>query len=236
MEFWQVVLGLLTAIFLIFLRAAQLKSEKQKIVATRLRSYLIYWKGFVLDNDLFGIYHFGAEWNDEIREIIKKGGNSSDLVKLEKEKKKKLDDLKEFFLEKKDFVSLDDIKKIKSRLPKNHTEYLLHFLERSEQNIIDGKTFISDEEASNLGVHNARVSIELKMKLTSLQSNALSLLNQALLNPAKFQMQDYIDEIIKISWDGIIVSKNIDYLSNKVDFYTNKNIFELSLLNLKGEL
>ncbi len=236
MEYWQVVLGLLTAIFLVFLRGAQLKADKQKVVSTRLRSYLMYWRGVILENDLFSIFYVGTEWNKEISEILSNGGDASDLVALEAEKKKTLEALKAAIENGEIKISKEDLEKALKRLPDNFSDYILQYIQKYEQNLLEGKTFITDEEASQLGIHMAHVSIELKMELVSLINSGLGLFVVALSNLEDFDLAEYSNDVAKIAWKGIVVSKHIDTLSNRIDSYAEKSVFELALLNLLGKL
>lgn len=238
MELWQIILGVLTAAFLIFLKNAHSKAHKQKIVATRLRSYLLYWQGFVLDNNLFGIFHEGIKWNKEISQILKNGGKAEDLVALKDEKKKELDELKEQIVTESDKTKIDKdaIQKLITKLPQNATEYILQYAHRNEQNLVDGKTFISDDEACYLGVYVAQISIELKMNLISLFNSVIGLLIYVLSNIEDFDLKEHADDIVKLVWNGIVISKHIDTLTKEVEFFTKQSIFDLTMKNLRSEL
>lgn len=198
MPLWQIILGVLTAAFLIFLKNAHLKAHKQKTVATRLRSYLLYWQGFILDNDLFGIFQMGIEWNKEIDQILKDGGGAKDIVALENEKKKELDKLEKQIVTDSDKLKIDKdaIQKTLKKLPQNTTEQILQYAHRYEQNIVEGKTFISDEEACQLGIYVAQLSIELKMNLIQLISSGLGLLIVILSNPEEFDLKEHANDIV----------------------------------------
>ena len=238
MILWQIILGVLTAAFLIFLKNAHSKAHKQKIVATRLRSYLLYWQGFILDNDLFGIFHVGIEWNEKIDQILKVGGGAKDIVALKDEKKKELDELKKQIVAESDKAKIDKdaIQKILKNIPQNTTEHILEYARMNEQNLVDGKTFISDEEACYLGNYVAQISIELKMNLKSLMNSGIGLLLVILSNPEEFSLKEHADNIIKLVWQGIVVSKHIDSLTKKVELFTKQSVFDLTMKNLRGEL
>ena len=238
MEFWQIVVGVVTAAFLIFLRNAHIKAQRQKVIAIRLRSYLLYWKGFVLDNDLFGIFHMGIEWNEEIDELVKNGGGAEELVDLKNRKKKELEKLKEKIIEESGKVSLnkEDIEKILKKLPTDTAEQILQYAQRVEQNLIDGKTFLSDEDASNLGAYVSQTAIDLKMNLISMINSGMGILAILISKPNEFELKDYADEIIKLVWRGIVVSKHIDILSKKVEFFVDQSTYDLTIRNIKDEL
>ena len=221
MELWQIILGVFTAAFLIFLRNAQQKAQTQKIAATRLRSYLMYWHGFVLENDLFNIFHMGVKWNEEIQKIIEKGGSAEELVSLKDEKRKELEGLKKEIEEESEKIDIDKeaLKKAISKIPPNTSENILQYSMKTEQNIVDGKTFITDDEASCLGTYTAQTAIELKMHLISMLNSGVGLLFVVFADPEDFELKKHSDDIVKLVWKGILVSKHIDSLTKEVDFF-----------------
>jgi hypothetical protein len=91
----EILIGIVTAAFLIFFRNANLIAQRQKVTATRLKVYLENWQTVVLENDLFGIYCLGVEWNKQCQEIVKDGGSVEDLTVLYKEKAKMCSEFKE---------------------------------------------------------------------------------------------------------------------------------------------
>ena len=237
MVFWQIILGLFTAGFLIFLRNANLKAQKQKIIAIRLHSYLLYWKKFVLDNHWLGIFYMGMKWNEEIDKIIKKGQGTEALIKLKDDKKKKIDELKEEMLKESGKVKVQQaIDEMLRKSPPNAIDHMLQYVQKTGQNLVDGKTFISDEDASNLGVFIAQTTIELKMDLISMLNSVMNIIVMLSSNPEKFELKDYVDDIAKLVWKGIVVSKNIDTLSKKTDFFNQLSTFDLTMRNLRDEL
>ena len=238
MELWKIIIGLIVAVFLVFLKDAHSKAQKQLIIATRLRAYLLYWQGVVLDKDLFNIFYQGIEWNKEIDDLIKSGAGAEDLVKLKDGKKAEMEDLKEHLLSEGGLKTLsrDDIEKMLSKMPKNSTDHILGYVKTSEQNLIDGKTFISDEEASYLGVYTAQTSIELKMQLISIMNSAIGLLILALSSADEFDCKEHVDEIMDLVWKGIVVSKHIDTLTKKTNYISSLSVFDLTMKNLGGKL
>ncbi len=232
----QILVGLLTAVFLVFLRSAVLKAHKQKIVAARLSSYLEYWKNCVLEYDLFSVFYLGIEWNKEVSEIISNGGSGSELVELEKSKKSKLSELKEA-LENGELELPENLcETVFNRLPEDPLIYIASEISKTQQNIVDGKTFVSDEDVSNLDVLMARTTIELKMEVISLLGLIVGLLILMHKNQGENISKICAEDISKLVWKGIIISKHIDRLCTRLEFYQNRTIFELTTLNMKNAL
>lgn len=113
MELWKIIIGLIVADVLVFLKDAHSKAKKQQIIATRLRAYLLYWQGVVLVKDLFSIFCQGVKWNKEIADLTKCGASAEDLVKLNDDKKAEMEDFKEHLLSEDGLKALsrDDIEK-----------------------------------------------------------------------------------------------------------------------------
>ena len=238
MDLWQVIVGIFTAALLIFFRNAHVTAQKQKVIATRLRSYLLYWNGWILDNDMFNVFYLGVKWNKEIRETIKKGGGAEDFVKLKEEKKKMVDEIKEMIESEANTIKFDKETMIKAlnRLPPNTAETILQFAMKSEQNLLDGKTFISDEDASYLGIYFAQICVEMKMNLISIMNQGVGLILDFLSDSENFDLKASANELSQIIWKAVLVSKDIDTLTNRINVYTEESLFNLTLKNMGSRL
>ena len=238
MDLWQVIVGIFTAALLIFFRNAHVTAQKQKVIATRLRSYLLYWNGWILDNDMFNVFYLGVEWNKQIQETIKKGGGAKDLVKLKEEKKKMVDEIKEMIESEADTIKFDKetIVKALNKLPSNTAETILQLAMKSEQNLLDGKTFISDEDASYLGIYFAQICVEMKMNLISMMSQGVGLILEFMSDPENFDLKASAKELSQIIWKAVLVSKDIDTLTNRINVYTENSLFNLTLKNMSSRL
>lgn len=83
MEIWKILIGLITAAALIVIKEAHSKAHKQKIVSTRLHTYLTYWRKTTLENDFLGTFYIkGVIWNQELLSLIQSGASSTDLIKF----------------------------------------------------------------------------------------------------------------------------------------------------------
>lgn len=234
MSIWQVVLGILTALFAIYFRNAHRTAQKQKIIATRLRSYILHWNSWVLDMDLFNIYYLGVEWNKEIQETIKKGGHAKDLMKLEEEKKKMVDEIKEKIETEGDEIEFDKeefVRKL-SKFPKNMIDMVPQKAQIIEQNLIEGKTFISDEDASYLGKYIAQICVHLKMNLIDMIDQGTGMIVSICVDPGDFEMKKSAKEISDIIWKAILVSKDIDTLTKQIDRISSESLLSLTMKNL----
>jgi hypothetical protein len=211
-------------------------AQKQLVAATRLAGYLTHWQTWIAahDLDLFSVYYQGVKWNEEEREIRKRGGNPMEAVELTKSKKQEfLIQLKER-IEKEDF-GFDKAELVRNlqRMPKDSATRLLESSKTTSQNIIDGKTFISDEEATSLGIGFTTNCIELKMGILDLVDGATTLLLSLVSAPENFDVKSFAGEISKLLWKGILVSKNIDAIAPAARA-SSKSVVALTLQNIRN--
>jgi hypothetical protein len=236
MDIVKIILGVLATVVgtvaAFYATSSMLLAQKQLIAATRLSAYLTYWQGWILERELFGIYHLGMEWNKETLEIARKGGGPAELVKLQEEKKKFLSQVREQ-LEKGVPVDRDKLVRFVQRLPKDSIGSILEWSKTTRQNLIDGKTFISDEEAAALGVAFTNQAIALKMGIIDLVDGGTTLILSIVAAPADFEIKDSATEISQIVWKGILVSKNIDSIARGAGAIASKSVMALTLQNIR---
>lgn len=233
MELWKILFGLLTAALLIHFRGAYLRAQKQQLVATRLHSYLLYWRSWVIDNEAFSLFYIGAEWNKEIRELLKKGDGAAALVALKDKKREMIKEIRGS-IEKEDHkFDVEPLKKQLSRLPTNSVDHILKHCQQFEQNLLDGKTFVTDEDACALGPYYAQLCVDLKMNLISGANKLIGQIVLFLGAPDQFTLKDAAKEISEIFWKGILISKDIDELSNHIEKVSKHTLLELTWKNLR---
>lgn len=213
-----------------------LAAQRQKEAATRLQGYLMYWQGLVLDNDLFRVFYQGVKWNEEIIEILGKGGSAEELVNLKDEKKKLIDEIKVKLENAAEIASQEDFIREIAKLPEEIVGSFLDYRKTTRQNLIEGKTFISDGEATCLGLLVMHQSIELKMNLIALMDTAVMILLSAVNKPEEFEVKKFANEIAQAAWKGVIVSKNIDSLMKTAKGINSKSLVELTIRNMHKEL
>ena len=230
----EILVGIFTAAFLMFLRNANVTANRQKVTAVQLKAYLSYWQQQIIEHDFFSIYYFGVKWNKEIKELVKNGGSPEDIVKLNEEKKETSLKLKDAIESESPDVPFDKELIIRSieKIPKSVLDNFMAQALSSEQNLVDGKTFVSDENASHLDLYSAQVCIELKMKLIALMFPIVILMLRVAEDGESFQPKNYAQEISELTWKAILVSKDIDSLSTSIEKYISKSVFMLTLDNV----
>lgn len=235
MDALKIIIGVVASAAIFYVTSSMLLAQKQLIAATRLGGYLTYWQNWVIEHDLFGVYHEGMKWNEEDREIRKKGGGGKEGVELTNRKKQEfLVQLKES-LEKADFEpGRAEVVRNFQRMPKESASLLLENSKATRQNMIDGKTFISDEEAATLGVAFTNKCIELKMGILDLVDGATPLALSVMSAPEHFDVNSFSDEICQLVWKGILVSKNIDTIVPAARAISSKSVIALTLQNIRN--
>lgn len=212
MNLLNIVVGLLTAALLIHIRGAYVLAEKQQSAITRLHAYLLHWRSWVLENDVFPVFYLGVEWNKEIDERLARKEGAESLVALKEAKKKKIAEIKEDLEKDAPTFDVEKLKAQLANLPPNSVDHILRYNERFEQNLLDGKTFITDADSSSLGSYYAHLCVDLKMHLIELENKAIALIITVIGSPEAFSVKDSAKELSEIIWKGVLVSKDIDAL------------------------
>jgi hypothetical protein len=104
----------------------------------------------------------------------------------------------------------------------------------TRQNMIDGKTFISGEEAASLSVAFTNKCIELKIGILDLVDGATPLALSLLSAPEHFDVNSFSDEIFQLAWKGIFVSKNIDAIAPAARAMSSKSAIALTWQNIRN--
>ena len=233
MEWDDLLIAVLSAAFLVHLRGAYLFAQKQKLVATKLYSYSSFWQSFLVDNsDFFRLFYLGIEWNNEILELVRRGGQAEDMLAIKNEKRKMISEMEESIREGKNFNTQEIKEKMRRYISPFDVTTFLEFSARYKQNLLDGKTFITDEEASYLGDSYAPIVIGIKMNIVNVLDKFVGISVRYLNDPENFCLRKEANEISQIFWHGILAAKDFDLLNRHLDHIRKKNILMLTKENI----
>lgn len=230
-----IIIGVATTAVAFYFTSSMLLAQRQIIAASRLSAYLTYWQNWFLEEGLFGLYHEGIKWNKEVQEIRKRRGADvgKDLVQLQEEKKKIVTQVREALEKGGAEYGHEKIIQDLQRMPKESLSSVLEVLKTARQNLVDGKTFISDEGAATLGAAFAHTCIELKMGIIDvLDSGTMMLVTVG--TPDNFHLKDFSTSFSQIIWKGILISKNIDLLTRAAHAISSKSVLALTLQNVRN--
>jgi len=228
----NILVGILTAALLFHFRSAYLLAQRQQLVARRLRSYLLYWQGWILDSNVFKLFHVGAEWNKEIDELIKRGDGAAEMLALKEKKREMIQEIKTELEKADSSVDLSDMQKLLEKMPLNSIDHILKAGTQFQQNLLDGKTFISDDDACVLGPYGAQLCVNLKMNLLSGANKLLGQIVQFLVAPDKYSLKEASKEVSELFWTAILISKDIDALTKHIDRVSKMSLWDLTWKNL----
>lgn len=231
MDVLKIVLGAVATVLAFYVTSSMLLAQKQLVAATRLTGYLTYWQNWILEQQISKVYALGMVWNRENQEARRRGGGFGELQKLEDERKKQLDSFKQLLAEGKD-VGFDKAALVRA-IQHYSKDSIDEFARATRQNLIDGKTFITDEEATTLGVAFTTKCIELKMGITDLVDGACGLVIALMHSPDDFDIKDHSDDIAKLVWKGISVSRTIDVMARAARVISAKSVLSLTWQNVK---
>lgn len=233
---WTVLLGILAASAIFYIRSSMLLAIKQRTAAVRLEAYLNYWTTLVLDNDLFSVFYVGVKWNEEIREVIAKGGSLEDLANLTKEKKKIIEDIRKGIRESQIDIDAADIRQKLDKIPPEFMGSILDYAKQFRQNILEGKTFLSDDEAAALGRPLMSSILEMKMNIISVADSVIMIMLTFVNDPESFKLNEYENEIAQCVWKAVVISRLIDSLKKSASRVAETSVVTLTGRNMLMEL
>jgi len=234
MEVFTLISGVIVGAIIFYVRSAILLAHRQKEAAIRLLAYLYYWREWLIDHDAFALAYIGISWNEEIRELLGKGGTIEDVVNLEEEKKKIVERIQEEVSKLDISDKLPEVLAVIEKLPSDSLDKVLESMKVLRQNLIEGKTFISDSEAVSMGLHVMTKSISVKMNIISMADTILTIIFGLLADKDNFKIDRYAKEVSVIVWKGMKVSRDIDMLINIAKRESSKSIFTLVVENLNA--
>jgi len=230
MDVLKIILGTVATVLAFYATSSMLLAQKQLVAATRLNGYLTYWQNWIIEHNISKVYALGLVWNQENAEVKKRGGSVKELMKLEEQRKAQLDSIKEQ-LEKGMDIGFEKGQVMRT-LQHHSKESVEDFARLTRQSLVDGKTYISDEEATTLGVAFTIKCIELKMGIIDLVDGATSLLVVLMDDPDNFEIKEYSAEIANLIWKGISVSRGIDVVSRAARVISSKSVLSLTWKNI----
>lgn len=234
--FLTIITGVFVAIIAFYFKSCMQLAQNQKIAALRFQAYLLYWQKWVLDNNLFDVYYMGVEWNKEIIKLLKDDSEVNDFIMLENEKREIIKKIKDAIdqkdpkFDKKAF--LDQL----AKLPQDSITLILEESSKMKQNIIEGRTFLTDQEAAILGELVVGRTIELKMHILSAMDKLIFIMYNYLHDPEEYDICNSSNEISEAIWDGIIISKYIDSLTKDIQMFSRMSLVQLTKANFFKEL
>ena len=237
-KFYTVLIGVVAALVGIYFREALKQAHTQKNASSRLLAYLNYWNKNILDWDVFSIVYVGEQWRKEKIKAYSKSRSAEDILAVNEEYEAKLKELRDAIKNKDPELKFDH-KEISEKFKKFTPKVMEQFLEAQKtykQNIIEGKTFITDEEAATLGSDVADRAIHIKLRLVSLIEHGTSLLLHIAENKEKLEISDYADEIYQCLRVGILMYQDFEPIQERARQINQQSIFNLALKNMVGGL
>jgi hypothetical protein len=106
-------------------------------------------------------------------------------------------------------------------------------MKAGRQRLITGQTFITDEEATYLGIAVAQTAISYKMGCIELL-DAISWLGVGVISkPDAFNPSDHLEDARKLLWRAMVVSKDYCRLLRHAELFTTRTVLELTLRNIR---
>jgi len=227
----SLLLAIVAGATIFYIRSAMLRAHQQKNSAIRFLGYLQNLRFRITDSEFFAIFYEGIKWNEDIKNILSSGGGVKELVELETKKKEIVKELKEEIFNAID-NGMDDIISGSKNYPRIVLPGMFDQIQRDRQNLIEGKIFISDEEAACLGPAVTSSSIQLKMDIVEALDAVTLVIFSFLEAPDKFNLRNYDPQMTTLLWKTVVVTKNIEFLTKICESISSMSIFQLTMRNL----
>ncbi|MET0061796.1 MAG: hypothetical protein ABW176_05820 [Candidatus Thiodiazotropha endolucinida] len=232
----EIVLGIVSAIIIFLLREALIHARQQKEIAARLFSYVTHWKyNIIFEDGIFKLSQVGIKWQDELTKLIRAGTNIKEAIKVDEKYEGIINDLFIKIEENSDNLT-EELKQgfIKLESGDDLKNETLSILRSTKESILSGKTFITDQDAAKLGHHYSYVCVRLKLHLISLIDSAIFTLQAFDSNNLEYsKYKKHLEDILRVA---ILISKDIQLLSESLDRYTSSSVFTIAFSNLNYDL
>jgi hypothetical protein len=230
-----VLSGIATSVLLYYITSSMLLAQKQLVAANRLQAYLKHWNQWVLDNGWFVLFNIGRMWSEEEHALIASGKGPESLVKLRAEKKETVTVIHQqagsMGLIK---LDRDNIQKYLRRLPKEAANMFTEAAKTHVQNLVLGHTFITDEEASTLGLAVIQEAVGLKMTVIDLIDRSHVFAAAVLGTPDNFADADADEAFGELFWLFVLAARGSTALFRYAQLFTTRTVTELTWRNIRS--
>jgi hypothetical protein len=229
-----VLVGIVTSAVVYYITSSMVLAQKQLVAANRLQAYLKHWNQWVLDNEWFAIFNIGREWSEEEHSLIAAGTDAKTLVKLRDDKKQFLAKIQQQAREEGQFkVIREGILTSLRSLPKDAAGIAATSAKMQIEHIVQGHTFITDEEAATLGIGVVQEAVDLKMNVIDLIDRGYMVIASFAATPDALPDKDLEDSFAKMFWLFVLASRGSTTLLRYAQLFTTRTVTELTLRNIR---
>lgn len=233
MSLLLVLIGIITSAVLYYITSSMVLAQKQLAAATRLQAYLKHWNQWVLDNDWFAVFNLGRAWSEEEHSSIAAGHGAQALVKLRKDKKELVGKIQQQAREGGDFKKIREVMLTSLRsLPQDAAGIAATWARMQIEHIVQGHTFITDEEAATLGIAVIQEAVDLKMNAIDLIDKEYMLIASVASKP-DLPEKDLEESLGKMLWLFVLASRGSTTLLRYAQLFTTRTVTELTVRNVR---
>lgn len=228
------VLGLFTTVVGVYIAASFTLAQKQLLAATRLQAYLMHWWRWSIDNGAYVVFVLGEMWDKEEQELFRRGALAQEHTDLRNAKKKMCLEIEQK-LKDPEFIGDEMITILQqaiARIAEVNEDRILDELRVSRQNFLTGQTFITDDEATCLGVGVASVTVSFKMEVLDLIDGIIAMALRAAKAKDLFDPKAFVTDSGKLVWKTTTVGKSFHVLLRSSQHFTNSTVLKLTWMNI----
>jgi hypothetical protein len=228
-----VLIGIVTSAVIYYITSSMVLAQNQLVAANRLQAYLRHWQQWVLDNGWFAAFNIGREWSEQEHPLIV-AKDAEALVRLREEKKEFIAKIRQKAAEGGEFKAIKETMLTAFRsLPKDAAGIAATWAKMRTENIVQGHTFITDEEAATLGLNVIQEAVDLKMNAMDLIDRAYMLIASIASAPDGLPDQDLEESLGTMLWLLVLASRGSTTLFRYAQLFTSRTVTELTLHNIR---
>jgi hypothetical protein len=231
---WLMV-GVVGTLLTMYYRESLRRAHEQKLIATRIEALVMNLMKTFLEGELRTVFVVGKTWDDELTQALVKGGKKA-LAKVTDDHRKLMENLKAQIQTGSPWVdkAIDTMRQEFKQMHEDVFDYHTRKFERERDDIIAGRSFVSDEDAAKLSVVAAYYVLELRTSYLEIIDKYLLL--AITLRKTEFlglkESRDLFYPIVK----GLIeVSERIASLSQYAQAIRQRKILKLTFQNMIGK-
>lgn len=227
------ILAILFAIAIsMHIKNAYVLAQKQKLSITQLNAYLAYWKSVIDEQYLLRV--ISSDVMQSLQQTLIKAKYTNDWTAVSEAKTKIHQEMERALAE--DANTISELSRTIQRLyePYPDAPSLIHReVDSMSQNILDGKTFMRDADASSLGYFCTHTCVSLKMNAISFLRHSARITAFILYDHKKFRTE-VSSGFLSILEQGLYVLVDVEILSRRLRPLENRTVLRLAWNNFWG--
>ena len=217
----------------IHIKNAYVLAQKQKLSITQLNAYLAYWKSAIDEQGLL-IHVNSSGTMRSLQQTLIKAKYTNDWTAVTEAKTQIHQEIEKALAEDENILG-ESIRKIQ-RLYEPYPDapnFIRREVDSISQNILDGKAFVRDDDASSLGYFCTHTCVSLKMNAISFLGEFACIVTLILRDHKEFH-SEIKSNYLSLLGKGLHILVDMEMLSGKLRSLENRTVLRLAWRNFWG--